>query len=426
MSRRTAIFVLLVVIAVFWTLTAYAQSEQEIRAQIESGAQQIVQLKQEIQQLQGELNATTEQKQTFQTAVKSLDLNIQKLTKSISLTNAQITQKDTEIGELSGSILTTEERIALSREQIGNSLRELELTDAQPVAVALLGGVTLSELFDQAAALEALRSDLQNHIQDLSSLKVTFETDKGVAEKKRAELAALKRNLDQEKQGLAIARGAQDQLLTETKNKESNYQDLIEQKQAQEDAFEEQLRQLEAQLNLTVDSSAFAAPRPGILQWPLEQPHITQYFGNTPFATANPQVYGKVGHNGIDLRASDGTPIKAALAGVVSATGNTDAQKGCYSYGKWVLIKHNNGLSTLYAHLSLISVSQGQTMTTGQLVGYSGRTGYATGPHLHFGVFATAGVKVTQFTNSINCKQVVVPLVDPTAYLNPLSYLPTL
>jgi murein DD-endopeptidase MepM/ murein hydrolase activator NlpD len=111
---------------------------------------------------------------------------------------------------------------------------------------------------------------------------------------------------------------------------------------------------------------------------------------------------------------------------VVKGTGNTDSQRGCYSYGKWVLIEHPNGLSTLYAHLSVIGVTVGQSVTSGQVIGYSGRTGYATGPHLHFGVYATQGVKVVQFTSSINCKNVSIPIADPTAYLNPLSYLPKL
>ena len=88
----------------------------------------------------------------------------------------------------------------------------------------------------------------------------------------------------------------------------------------------------------------------------------------------------------ISFGASIGTPIKAALSGTVLGTGNTDSIKGCYSFGKWVMVKHNNGLNTMYAHLSQISVSSGQSVSTGQVLGYSGETGYATGPHLHFEV----------------------------------------
>jgi murein DD-endopeptidase MepM/ murein hydrolase activator NlpD len=87
------------------------------------------------------------------------------------------------------------------------------------------------------------------------------------------------------------------------------------------------------------------------------------------------------------------------------------------------MVKHSNGLSTLYAHLSLQSVKVGDEVDTGQLLGYSGNTGYSTGPHLHFGVYASQGVKVSYLPGSANCRNVLMPLADPKAYLNPLSFL---
>ena len=80
--------------------------------------------------------------------------------------------------------------------------------------------------------------------------------------------------------------------------------------------------------------------------------------------------------------------MQAALSGTVVGSGNMDTAGGgrCRAYGKWVMIKHANGLSTLYAHLSLIAVTTGQELLTGQVLGYSGNTGATTGPHLHFEV----------------------------------------
>jgi murein DD-endopeptidase MepM/ murein hydrolase activator NlpD len=122
----------------------------------------------------------------------------------------------------------------------------------------------------------------------------------------------------------------------------------------------------------------------------------------------------------------------APRGGVVKAMGNTDDQKGCYSYGRWILIEHDNGLSSIYGHLSAAIVSEGQIVTTGQVIGYSGGapgaygSGYSTGPHLHFGLFATAGVQVSRYTSSINCKGVSIPIANPQDYLDPLAYLPKL
>lgn len=420
------VFLMLSVVALHIPIPAYADTASDIQAQIDSQNDQIAKLKNEISQLQTQLTDVGKQKQTLQSAVKELNLGIQKLQKSISLTETQIKQKDLEISRLSGNILVTQSSISASQGEIGETIRNLAENDAQPLALVYLRGDTLSSYFDDASNLAALRNTLQRHIHDLSNLKASLESSKDTAEDKRAELAALKSDLNQQKLGLGAARDTQSKLLSDTKSKESTYQALLAQKKAQEEKFESDLAALEGQLKDTVNPNSFAAAGEGVLLWPLDKVRITQYFGNTDFSTANPQIYNGRGHNAIDLAASDGTPVRSALAGVVIGTGNTDLQRGCYSYGKWVLVEHANGLSTLYAHLSVINVSTGQKVTTGQVLGLSGRTGYATGPHLHFSVYATAGVQIVQFTRSVNCKNVTIPIADPSAYLNPLSYLPKL
>ncbi len=407
-------------------ISTTADTASDIQAQIDAQNDQIAKLKSEISQLQTQLTDVGKQKQTLQSAVQELNLGIQKLQKSISLTETQIKQKDLEISRLSGNILVTQSSISTSQSEIGETLRNLAESDAQPMVMVYLSGGTLSSYFDDTTNLASLRNTLQNRVRDLSNLKASLETSKDTAEDKRKELAGLKADLNQQKQGLAATRDTQNKLLSETKNKESSYQAILAQKKAQELKFESDLAALESQLKNEVNSNSFAAAGAGVLLWPLDKVRITQYFGNTDFSTANPQIYNGRGHNAIDLAATDGTPVRSALAGVVIGTGNTDLQRGCYSYGKWVLIEHANGLSTLYAHLSVSNVSTGQKVTTGQVIGLSGRTGYATGPHLHFGVYATAGVQIVQFTRSVNCKNTTIPIADPSAYLNPLSYLPKL
>lgn len=423
--RFSFIFASLVLLIGFSALPVHGDTASEIQAQIDAQNAQIAQLRAEIANLQGSLSEVAKQKQTLQSAIQEITLNIQKLQKSITLTQTQIKQKDLEITKLSGTIATTTSSIDESRDEIAGTLRNLAQTDAQPLMMVYLSGNTLSSFFDETTTLAALRTKLQGKVYDLSNLKTVLEENKDAAEGKRQELASLNSTLNTQKQGLSVARDSQTKVLTETKNKESEYQTLLAQKKAQEEKFEADLANLEKQLsNATVGADEFATAKSGVLSWPLDKIRITQYFGNTDFATQNPQIYNGRGHNAIDLAASDGTPVRAALAGVVMGTGNTDLQKGCYSYGKWVLIQHPNGLSTLYAHLSVINIAKGDSVTTGQVIGLSGRTGYATGPHLHFGVYATAGTKIVQFTTSINCKNVSIPIADQTAYLNPLSYLP--
>ena len=172
-----------------------------------------------------------------------------------------------------------------------------------------------------------------------------------------------------------------------------------------------------------IDPESLPKMGSGVLSWPLAKVFITQYFGNTPFATQNPQIYSGKGHNGIDLRASVGTPVKSAADGRVVAWGDTDRACAGVSYGKWVLVEHDNNLSTLYAHLSYIQVSVGDTLRNGQILGYSGNTGYSTGPHLHFTTFATKGVQLKTIRSRVCGTQMYLPVASFNGYLNPLSYL---
>ena len=286
------------------------------------------------------------------------------------------------------------------------------------MAAILLGGATLSSFFDEALSLAAVRTGLEERIVVLSSLKTDLEVDKSAAEEKREELAALQSRLSGERRGLDLAKAEEQKLLEQTQNQESVYQALIAQKQAEKNAFEAALVELAAQLDYILDPDRIPPAGKGILRWPLDNVYITQHFGNTSFAQSG--AYSGQGHNGIDFRAAVGAPVRASLTGVVSEV-NLGAVQNC-QYGKWVLIKHNNGLATLYAHLSDVAVKKGTTVTTGQVIGYAGATGYATGPHLHFTVYAAEAVTLKQYT-CLSGYTVTVPIVPLNGYLNPLSYL---
>ncbi len=90
------------------------------------------------------------------------------------------------------------------------------------------------------------------------------------------------------------------------------------------------------------------------------------------------------GHNGVDFGAPIGTPVYASLGGVVTLTRGGDAWNG--GYGNYIVVKHSNGVQTLYAHLSSILVNKGENVGKGETIAKSGNTGQSTGPHLHFEV----------------------------------------
>jgi murein DD-endopeptidase MepM/ murein hydrolase activator NlpD len=127
----------------------------------------------------------------------------------------------------------------------------------------------------------------------------------------------------------------------------------------------------------------------------------------------------------VDFRAAVGTPIKAVAEGVIKGVGDTDICCPRASFGKWILIEHNNGLSSTYAHLSLIRVKKGQRVARGAVIGYSGNTGSSTGPHLHLSLYVSNGVEIDSFeSKSYPGKILTQPIAATNAYLEPMYYLP--
>lgn len=119
----------------------------------------------------------------------------------------------------------------------------------------------------------------------------------------------------------------------------------------------------------------------GTLQWPLPVAGaITSQFGHR----VDP-ITGEVSsHTGTDIACAEGTPILAAADGTVTVANGLDSWGG--SYGYYIQIDHGSGLETLYAHCSSICVTTGQQVQAGQVIGYVGHTGRATGSHLHLEV----------------------------------------
>lgn len=399
---------------------ASSQTADELQAQINSNRAQIDAINKEIAQFEKDLSAVGQKKQTLQTAVNSLDLSVKQTQAKIKAKQAQISTTELEIRQLGGQIANKEESIRLDSDAIAETVRALNETSAASMVEMVLANDSIADVWDDTESMVTIQESMHEHVISLQSAKQVLTENKEATEKKRAELVEQKAELAEEEQSLAIQKKEQQNLLTQTKNQESTYQALLTQKRASKAQFEAALTDLESKLQYTLDPSSIPAAGKGVFRWPLDSVRITQQFGKT---ADSKRLYSSGTHNGIDLAASIGTPIKSALAGTVQATGNTDAIRGCYSYGKWVLVRHGNGLSTLYAHMSQINVSQGQTVATGSVLGYSGDTGYATGPHLHFTVYASDAVQVRQLGTNTPCGKAVMPVSAATGYLNPLDFL---
>lgn len=425
MKRRLLIMTAVIALAGLAPLIAVGQTADELQSQIEEHNSQIAQLDKEIAQYESQLTSVSNQKQTLQNTLKQLDLSRKKITASISATKKRIATTGLEIIQLSKGIAVKERSIRNDELGLEESLRTLNDLESRPLVMQVLTSSNISEAWREADAIAQLQSAVRNDISTLAKEKKSLTQTKDAQEEKRAQLKRQQATLVAQQGSLDATRRAQNELLSQTKAQESNYQAILAQKQAAKANFESALQDLQSKLQYTIDPSKITPGGKGILNWPIDNVRVTQNFGNTQFALSG--AYKGKGHNGIDLKAPIGTPIRAALTGTVISTGDTGSVRGCYSYGRWVLIKHGNGLDTLYAHLSQIGAFAGQSVATGQIIGYSGQTGYATGPHLHFGVYVSSATQVMRLGDATNqktaCANAVMPIAPLSAYLNPMNYL---
>ncbi len=418
--------VLISFISLLFIPGSYAQTTN-LQSKIDQRTADIQALQKEIQGYQKQLDTIGSQASSLASTIKSLDLTQKKLAADIKITENKIASKNLEIQELTGQISNKESTITDDQRIISYTFSTLDQLGSQSIPELILSSQSLGDTWNSLDHLESIQKNLFDKIDSLRATKTKLETNRAASQKAKDDLVKLNNQIKDQRSVVLSTTAEKNALLAQTKQSESQYKKIVADRQAQADAIQREIDSYESQLHLKINTSNLPHTGSGVLSWPLDNPIVTQYFGNTDFSAKNPQIYSGKGHNGVDFRASIGTPIKSALSGTVIGVSNTSAIPGCYSYGKWIMVKHSNGLSTLYAHLSLQSVRTGESVSTGEIIGYSGNTGNVTGPHLHFGVYASDGIRITSITRSAfpasHCIGAVIPFADYNAYLNPLSYL---
>jgi len=409
-----------------------AQTASELRSQIDEYNQKIKDLDAEIKVYEKELLKIGADKSTLQNAINELNTARKKLTTDITRTENQISKTNLTISQLGSEISDKELRITKNKQAIAKTLQELAIKDDISLIEVFLSQDNISDFWSQVSELQSLNKSIQDSIQTLEGLKLALGQQVSENQKQKEELVGFKENLANQKKVVDANKQQKDSLLSETQNKESTYQSILEQKQTARKQFEKDLEDIESKLQFILDPNSIPQKGSGALYWPFDtgvftnpKGIITQLFGKTAYSG---RLYASGTHNGVDFGLPWGSEVHSAAAGVVRATGNTDIGK-CLSYGNWVLVDHENGLSTVYGHLSSINSRSGQTVNTGTVIGYSGNTGYSTGPHLHISVFATEGVSIIDLgasggTSACAIQHVKIPAAAASAYLDPMEFFP--
>jgi murein DD-endopeptidase MepM/ murein hydrolase activator NlpD len=410
----------LIICLCFFSQTSYSSTISDLQNKIDAYSKSKEALEQEIKKYQVELNGILGQANSLQNTIKSLDLSSKKLASEIKLTQNNIDQTTLSIGNTGLEISSRESDINKNRLAIRNILREVNKNDKLTIFEVLLKDAGYQEITSELESLFTVQSKVSEKVDELKEVKSNLEVTKLTLEQKKKKLEDYNKELANQKLVLSGTIKEKNNLLAQTKNTQANYEKILADKKALRDAFDRELVDFEAQLRIAIDPKSYPSARKGILAWPVDNVRITQNFGYTNFAKT---AYATGYHNGMDFGVSIGTRVKSAGNGVVEAVGDTDTVCPHASFGKWVFIRYDNGLASTYAHLSLITSRPGQKVKTGDVVGYSGNTGYSTGPHLHMSVYAGQGVTVTTRKSAVCSGSYTLPIADPKGYLDPALYL---
>ncbi len=425
MKRFTFIKTIILCGIFFTTLLpihSFAATAEDVRQQINNVNTQIQTLDKEIKQYQDQIASTNEQKISLANLIKELTLTRAKLIKEKRQTEIKIKATNLAVYELSQDIDIKQQSINRSKESLSKTLRDLNRSDQVNMIEKLLAQDSISTASIEYNNILSINEGVRQHILDIKEEERILQESKNKKVSEQQKLNTLKKSLIQKQTAVDITKKEKDKLLVETKNKESNYKKLLVEQQKKRAAFEKDLRNFESKLQFILNPNLLPTPGSGVLAWPLDNVFITQLFGKTISAK---RLYRSGSHSGVDFRASIGTEVKAMADGIVLGSGDTDDYCKGASFGKWVFIKYENGLSSTFGHLSLISATTGQKVKAGDVVALSGNTGYSTAPHLHVTVYASQGVRVATVPSiSCNGKTFLMPIAPINAYLDPMLYLP--
>jgi len=235
----------------------------------------------------------------------------------------------------------------------------------------LLTTPNLTDFLDVLYYQKLLLAQDKALLEKLSTQSKEIENYKDELAQQKIEIAGIVSKINEQKKKIAKEHSIQSNLVDKIRTERASYEQAERQ-------LERDSQKLIAEINRLVGEDSFHGPTipgSGAFAYPIRG-RLT-----SPFGMRRHPIFKVVSfHSGVDLAAPFGTPIMASDSGRVIFNGWYGG------YGKVVIVDHGMNFSTLYAHLSRATASKGENIVKGEVIGYEGRTGYSTGPHLHFEV----------------------------------------
>lgn len=353
-------------------------------------------IKNSIEEKQGELDSNSSQKSETVAKIKEISDSINATQQKIASFTSQISDQEAAIAETNAQITETEAKLAKAQESLNDRLVTIYKDGNVNYLEVLFQSEDFSDFLTRFEYLSYITKRDKNLVEEVKSVKAQLETQKATLEQQLASLNALKSEEEGVKALLEEQQSQQESVYAELEKDEAAIKETIAAMQATSDEIGKKIADLQAQEEAkraaaaaaanqsngavtaaAADASSYEVTSAGSGVWPAPASYtITSNYGGRSYPLDGSYNY----HLGTDIGASYGTPVVSYQAGTVLIASYH------WSYGNYVVVDHGNGLSTLYAHMSALTVSAGQSVSAGQQVGLVGSTGSSTGPHLHFEV----------------------------------------
>lgn len=384
--RGHKFFVVALTIIVFLlsTHSAYAADEiSDLQKQIAERRSKIENIQQQIDSMKKALQAKQLEKASLQNQLGIIGGRIEKGKLALQNTKNQLQETSLILKETELNIEKKKQAIEEEQNQISELVRALDFSERQTIVTIFARGKTLSDFFSAQDAIRSVDTELTRALIKVMVAKQELDQQKNKLGTVKAALEDQKEDLQIKQEQLADQSEAKAQLLLQTKQSEAKFQKMVADLKREYAATEGEIEAIDRKVRARLKNQGkTVSTGPVSLFWPTASRKVTASYHDPDYPFRH--VFE---HPGVDLRAAQGTPIRAAGNGIVARAKN--AGMG-YSY---IIIIHNNKISTLYGHISRILVKEDEVVTAGDVIGYSGGTPgtpgagpFVTGAHLHFEV----------------------------------------
>lgn len=379
MVKRVVLVFLLILIIISTNIAmTYAATKSELQNQQSEINNKIKKTQEEIEEVEEEMSATMKQIQTLNAEISGYEIEIEELSEQVEELETSIEEQEKKLKEAEKKYNEQEENLQ------ARIVAQYEAGDTTYLDVILGGGSLWDMISNWQIASEIAEMD-NRLLEQIEQNKIEIEEAKKTLETNKEQVETIKKNKESTAKTLKNSQAKKANYVSQLTEDEKDLEKKLEEYEEDKKAIQNELAEIarrEAQssgnsktiITSTPSASGYIFPVAGLSKNNINNRNYPSYPGHTGVDIN----IGVVGKNVVAVK--DGT--------VVISTAARNANGTYRSYGEYVVINHHDGTMTLYGHMLSGSrtVSKGQEVKQGQVLGIVGSTGNSTGPHLHFEV----------------------------------------